>query len=225
MTERPILFSDAMVRAILAGAKTQTRRVMTPQPIDECGAPIVGAYHPIVVRRGIEEPGPERWGASTEEQSWPCPYGRPGDRLYVREAWGHAFTYGGQSPAIAYRATKSAWRTDGARVFTSEIEHATSDGQRWRPSIHMPRWASRLTLEVTSVRVERVQSISEEDARAEGLTRHAAGWSAGGDGYDTLTARQAYAELWDEINGEREGCSWDANPWCWCVSFKRVEGT
>lgn len=221
MTERPILFSDAMVRAILSGTKTQTRRVMTPQPIEECGAPVVGAYHPIVARRGIEEPGPERWGASTEEQSWLCPYA--GDRLWVREA---LFVKQGGGGVWRYRADDAIVGLPmGSPHKEAMVAWAHHKEGNACASIHMPRWASRLTLEVTSVRVERVQSISEEDARAEGLTRHATGWSAGGDGYDTLTARQAYAELWDEINGERQGCSWSANPWVWVVSFKRVEGT
>jgi len=212
VAERPILFSDAMVRAILSGTKTQTRRVMTPQPIEGCGAPVVGAYHPIVVRRGIEEPSPERWGASTEEQSWPCPYGQPGDRLWVREAWSIAT---GNGHRIVYRADV------GSALWPSTVE--TPSGRVWRPSTHMKRAQSRLTLEVTSVRVERVQSISEEDARAEGVS---AGPSAAlAETPIGVSAREAFADLWESINGERADRSWSANPWVWCVGFKRVEGT
>ena len=97
---------------------------------------------------------------------------------------------------------------------------------RWRPSIHMPKDVSRLTLEITDIRAERVQDITEEDAIAEGVERHLDGWKPYGksDPYDVCeTARCSFAMLWDSINGQKPGASWAANSWCWCVSFKRVE--
>lgn len=218
MTERPILFSDSMVRAILAGTKTQTRRVLTPQPHEESGPISVGRYHPIVVRRGLEEPGAERFGAHTDDASWSCPYGEPGDRLWVREA----FALSQRDPDDYEVSMCEPWWWDPPvyRAGTADGEWTRWDGRRhvpipppWRPSIHMPRWASRLTLEVTSVRVERVQSISEEDARAEGVTPGAVG---------DVTCWRAFRVLWDSINGEREGCSWKANPWVWVVGFRRA---
>lgn len=227
MTERPILFSDAMVRAILAGTKTITRRVLTPQPIEDSGEPIsVGRYHPTVVRRGIEEPGAERFGASTSEQSWPCPYGEPGDRLWAREAWRACV----EEPEIDLRADGRSLR----RPMHGDDEwwarwRARSAGGRWQPSIYMPRWASRLTLEVTSVRVERVQSISEDDARAEGCSGHDPEPVAEGGAIYAMKGRSSapsplahFRALWDSINGERPGCSLKANPWVWVVGFRRV---
>ena len=167
MTERPILFSAPMVRAILAGQKTQTRRI---------------AIH----KRSIEP--------MTEE----CPYGKPGDRLWVRE------THMDLGGCLLYRADHG-----------SEVERAScAPRQRWAPSIHMPRWASRITLEVTGVRVERLQGISDSDARAEGVDQDAALSMACTRG----AARAAYSALWEQIHGPG---SWDANPWVWVVEFRR----
>lgn len=214
---RPILFSDAMVRALLAGTKTQTRRVIQAPARNmqragmcviksrETGHPWYGDH--VWSMRGSMGV----WGDYTDEQFRSlCPYGLPGDRLWVREAWGPL------AGGVTYRAT----------AFTE-----CPDGARWRPSIHMPRWASRLTLEVTDVRVERLQSISEDDARAEGVTPFGAG--VGGDQRvpgrrDDVTQATsphvvAFASLWDSINGERSGCSWGDDPWVWAVSFRRVE--
>lgn len=227
MTERPILFSDAMVRAILADTKTQTRRVLTPQPIEDSGEPIsVGRYHPTVVRRGLEEPGAERFGASTSEQSWPCPYGEPGDQLWVREAWRACV----EEPEIDLRADGRSLRRSmhGDDDWWARWRKRSAGG-RWQPSIYMPRWASRLTLEVTSVRVERVQSISEDDARAEGVTpfEHiGADQTLPGGPVGVSQASHphvvAFASLWDSINGERAGCAWRDDPWVWVVGFRRV---
>jgi len=226
MTERPILFSDAMVRAILAGTKTITRRVLTPQPHEETGPISVGRYHPTVVRRGLEEPGDERFGAHTSEQSWPCPYGEPGDRLWVREAWsyygGDEYLYQCDPMAVGFRASDDF----GGRLIPG---CRSIPGGRWRPSIHMPRWASRLTLEVTSVRVERVQSITEDDARAEGCSGHDPEPVAEGGTIYAMKGRSSapsplahFRALWDSINGARPGCSWADSPWVWVVGFRRV---
>jgi hypothetical protein len=188
MTDRPILFSAEMVRAILKGRKTQTRRVMKPQPstVDDAG----------------------RWyrmksgGESLMTSAYPCPYGAPGDTLWVRETWT-------QYPIELNPEPCDAWYK------------ATSNGPpppfKWRPSIHMPRWASRITLRITDIRVERLQDISEDDARAEGVSSE---W----DDYERYGQSEPYrygfSALWSEINGPD---AWDANPWVWVISFERVK--
>lgn len=189
MKERPILFSGAMIRAILAGQKTQTRRAAKPVKHPDLGNP----YDP---------------GALVSELQHvigrACPYGQPGDRLWVRETWSTHACFDHLPPSECPKSIH--YWADG------EIK----TGKR-RPSIHMPRWASRILLEIVSVRVERLQSISEADAEAEGIDflRHVQ------DADETLTARDLYECLWDGISGEG---SWAANPWVWVVEFKRIEG-
>ena len=200
MTERPIIFSAPMVRAILAGTKTQTRRVVKPQP----SAELLAEYEAIRLARGSG-----RSDAQMLSDCLPCHYGQPGDWLWVREAWApHP-----QAPeTIFYRATVEA--EPGFPVWSGP----------WKPSIHMPRFASRITLEITSVRVERLQDISEADAAAEGVTPK---WEPGCSGrlmealggFSFRPAASAYADLWESLHGPG---SWDANPWVWVVEFKRI---
>ena len=197
MKERPILFSGPMVRAILEGRKTQTRRVVKPQPAHIAG---IGTVLNIDTITGKA-----------------CPYGKPGDRLWVRETWDGVRLDGGGA-LVSYRA-------DGDKPVT--------DDGRWHPSIHMPRWASRITLEVVSVRVERLNECSIQDALAEGVLTD--------DEWPT-DPRDGYRSLWESINGPsirkrlRDGTvqmhspkrhvadySWDANPWVWVVEFRRVQ--
>jgi hypothetical protein len=207
--ERPILFSAPMIRALLDGTKTQTRRVVKGQPTD--WAPIGPEVfsQTVIDRHGDEQPGPDSYGAGNADgDCWiRCPYGQPGDRLWVRES------HMDLGASVLYRADTNA-----------EQERAlVAPGQRWRPSIHMPRWASRLTLEITGVRVERLQDISEADAVAEGVTPK---WEPGCSGrlmealggFSFRPAASAYADLWESINGPG---SWEANPWVWVVEFKR----
>lgn len=231
MRERPILFSSAMVRAILDGTKTQTRRVVKPR----------GDYP-----RYDGEMHPD--GSGETWIDWgPCPYGAPGDLLWVREAWGvgcRPDPYDGcWVDGIEYRADEAYLDEHDMlplRPFRDGFPTELSERSGWRPSIHMPRWASRISLEVTSVRVERVQDISEEDAIAEGLARVTKDGSLfkygiadrdglpGNDDYGwswkewEADPRQAYRKLWDQINGRKPGCAWSDNPWVWVVSFKRV---
>ena len=161
--ERPVLFSAPMVRALLAGTKTQTRRRMRVQPHD--GAEVVcdDFYPTVIAKNGDEEPGPEVFGAwwSDGEEAVRCPYGKPGDRLWVRETWARCSEDG----EVFHRADVGS--NNGADVWQHNID-VGAPGYRWRPSIFMPRSASRVLLEITAVRVERLQAISEDDAIAEG---------------------------------------------------------
>jgi len=181
MKERPILFSAPMVRAILAGQKTQTRRVMKKLPPQK-----FGCSHSIkdcIFGKG--------WSFNDARGNCACdgvrcPYGEPGDRLWVRETWAHAIGGG----------------------FHYKADYGHSDWL-WKPSIHMPRRASRITLEVAGVRVERLQDISEADAYAEGVEATE---------YGQFPAPSAFKYLWESINGPE---SWISNPWVWVVEFKK----
>lgn len=211
MKDRPILFNGAMVRAILAGTKTQTRRVMKAVKHPDFG----NLYEPSCMARE-EQHAIER----------ACPYGQPGDRLWVRETFQPLLAEGfdfrdacwetGKGYAPRYVATEGA---------AEWIDPDDNIGSASKPSIHMPRWASRITLEITSVRVERLKDVSEADAQAEGVTKLPGGemWTAGGvfDGpLHATSAVGAFRRLWQQINGAD---SWGTNPWVWVVEFKRVE--
>lgn len=207
MKTRPILMSAPMVRALLAGTKTQTRRVVKRQPSDlwpdgvTCQSDMLGPIRirPADVRIHLGENGLSYDAACEFVGPIACPYGQPGDQLWVREAW---MPVEHDTQPYRYRATNPSY------------------AGKWRPSIHMPRAASRITLEIVSVRVERLQDISEADAIAEGVKQsHGGMWSAA-EGQSGTSARAAYALLWESINGPD---SWDANPFVWVVEFKRVQ--
>lgn len=202
MKERPILFSAPMVRALLAGTKTQTRRVVKSQP--EIGE-IAQVGHMLgFKKRGAD--GYWLWPNARERILSECPYGVPGDRLWVRERFQPLLAEGldfrqadwktGKGYAPRYVAT------DGAVEWIDPDDNISSAS---KPSIHMPRWACRLVLEITDVRVERLNAISEADCRAEGL------------GNSVERAHHWFRVLWEDINGPG---SWDANPWVWVVSFR-----
>lgn len=236
--ERPILFSAPMVRAILAGTKTQTRRLIKPVGNDE-GFVLQDygdGFWPYRSEDGESGFYRDRNGYDTEERI-KCPYGRPGDRIWVKETWQYYDWTDDGEPCIRYAADNAtAWPETGTEEWGEKLQDVwealsmnenyaidmAARDRRWRPSIHMPRWASRITLEVTGVKVERLQDISEADAMAEGIVN-----AGDGNGYqlaDTShyagTADESYASLWESINGPG---SWDANPWVWCVSFTRLE--
>jgi hypothetical protein len=197
--ERPILFSGPMVRAILDGWKTQTRRVVKPQPPREAGLGLAvntysePDYYQALFFRGptVESPG---MGEPVR-----CPYGKPDDRLWVRETFATRHPYDLEEEHLTYRAD-----------YLGLSEGILSAGWGWKPSIFMPRWASRITLEVTNVRVERLQDISEEDCQAEGIEE-----VAGSDDF-----RAMYKVLWDSINGKKY--PWASNPWAWVVEFNKL---
>lgn len=213
--ERPILFNGEMVRAILAGRKTQTRRVVKPQPSHE-------AVSSRLLDRGWEFWGPidsETGRGLLYQHSVPCPYGVPGDRLWVRETFvtgwetdcGEVHTEDEDGKPIPERAWYRA--DDDLTGWIDEDErHHDFENIPWKPSIHMPRWASRITLQVERVWVERVQEISADDITSEGVEDFPS------RDFRTL----AFMDLWDSINAKR-GYSWDSNPWVWCVEFKRCE--
>jgi hypothetical protein len=197
MKERPILFKGAMVRAILAGTKTQTRRIVKPQPL-WVADPSVPFITPDADPEGIIH----------------CPYGAVGDRLWVREAC---------------CATEDAAGLDGVQYAADcafrPIENTVAASHQWLklyaiynsrgatcPSIFMPRWASRITLEITGVRAERLNDISEEDAIAEGVDTTC-------DELGRFVPSVSYRNLWESINGPG---SWAANPWVWVVEFRRI---
>ncbi len=236
--ERPILFSAPMVRAILEGRKTVTRRVCKPQP---------SANAHTTCASGI--PMGAWWETGKDINR--CPHGQPGDRLWVRETWycDHFEVQKGPylQPADMHDLDQS--REDGELVYAADgLAPYEQEQPTWKPSIHMPRWASRILLEITDVRVERLQDISEEQAQAEGCFftdygrkcgHTGSGWTEVGDcpvpeAHHPLrngwmwdktsspneclgTATWAFANLWQKTGGD-----WDANPWVWVVEFKRV---
>lgn len=226
MNERPILFSDAMVRAILSGAKTQTRRVVEPMPGQQSqwlSVSLIGKSPQLSMSQVSDALGAQMDHPEGGPLGWvACLYGKPGARLWVRERFSPRDKHGRPAKTIAEAAFVVL--ADGAQVYRDgEYSPALAryapgafDGIKYRPAIHMPRWASRLTLEVTSVRVERVQSINDEDARAEGALYAKTQWA------NAETVRDSFAHLWDSINGKRPRCSWCDNPWVWVVGFRRM---
>jgi hypothetical protein len=208
--ERPILMSAPMVRAIIAGAKVQTRRVINDSDY--------------------------RWWAATswekDDDGWPmvsdpygdwyrlpCPYGEPGDHLWVRETWAPGRDVYPHADWLYREEYSSRFDEEGLREEYAKACYGETF--RWRPSIFMPRRASRLTLEVTEVRVERVQAISVGDVRAEGVDCPEHDFASG---FCTSPCGALFGEwerLWDGINAKR-GHGWDTNPWVWAISFRRV---
>ena len=215
---RPILFSGTMVRALLEGRKTQTRRTLRNQPDDGWRPDRMCEIHKMVdgdfpLRNG--SPIVLGWGAVDDsgEYGYVCPYGMPGDRLIVRESWRTAKACDGQSPkTIAEKCLDANYRkpwapikyeADGATDNADVLSNFGGWGQK-RVSIYMPHWASRITLEITDVRVEKLQSISEADKLAEGATPEI-----------------PFGTVWKRIN-TKPGSRWEDSPWVWCVSFRRI---
>ncbi len=233
MNEHPILFSAPMVHALHDGTKTQTRRTAK---LD-----VRGNVTTIRVLRG-EHKGSHAYLTDEHGIAWSpaggdplrpyphpercCPYGEPGDRLWVRETWApwsEDVDERGEAAVIADAKAQMPW---AGIVYRADANGGHVHVKRWRPSIFLPRWASRMSLEITGVRVERLQAITEDDAKAEGVTRIRVyepeddlGDEINGHGYAPPLASYAgsYEVLWDEINGKR--ASWSTNPWVWVVEF------
>lgn len=258
--ERPILFQGEMVRALLEGRKTQTRRIVKPQPSSEFHPENKGVAHwyaPTKVnkRTGEMYPGADVFGVADEDEDRISPYGKPGERLWVRETWQDVhpcqifedrFTTAGRAgipgpPAINYEVI---YRADGeypklhfsdkypfrrpcigATCKKSHV-HPEENYNGWEPSIFMPRWASRISLEITEVRVERLQEISENDSEKEGVPHdNLVGYyceepTHNSDGVHRCNYRIGYKMLWERINGKQ---SWEQNPWVWVVTFRMVK--
>lgn len=241
MTEHPILFSAPMVRAILDGRKTQTRRVVKPQP-DHHWESLPGYrldMRPQLVAGGLAvrhvhsipmRPFAREQQRTSDLGPWStCPAGAPGDRLWVRETWCLAHPdYHDEAEGIRLgRPVRDDGRWCHYRA-TDDVDSGDKENASpWRPSIHMPRWASRITLEVTGVRVERLQDITEADAMAEGVDtfdgvapeQRVPGPGFNGARLGDQPHRLPFADLWEKTYGED---AWDANPWVWVVEFKRV---
>lgn len=192
MKERGIIFNGEMVRAILDGRKTQTRRIVKNVMLDN------GIW--------LKKPTKTRSGTTTHVLDAPkhnlCPLGKIGDRLYVREAFKAGVC---TESTIAYKATHKP----------SDLEEGWYEEIKWTPSIHMPRRYSRITLEITDVRVERLNDISNDDAKSEGC------WYGRGGGVPdkAITPSDQFPTLWEEIYGDG---SWSSNPWVWVIEFKRI---
>jgi hypothetical protein len=194
MSEKPVLFNGEMVRAILDGRKTQTRRVIKPQPENRYIGGATWKDMDKLFEQLIERD---------------CPYGEPGDNLWVRETWATPGNYDDIKPSLL--PNSGITKSDIAYRATEEYGETY---YKWRPSIFMCRWMSRINLQVKDVRVERVQDISEADVLAEGCALQS--W-----GSDKPWPRTAgFAELWDSINEKRGGYGWATNPWVWVVEFE-----
>lgn len=203
MEEKPIIFSRLMIRAILEDKKTMTRRICR-EAIDEFGS-IAGNVHPA------RESGWIAWwpGNVSEEKTkmlykegFDCLYGQPGDKLWVRET-----------------ACLSLSKGPHLKNFISyQADNEKLNNPIWTPSIFMPRWASRITLEITGVKVERLRDISDKDIEREGIIGD---FVPDVNANDPRSAKIYFMELWDSLNAKR-GYGWDLNPWVWCIAFKRV---
>lgn len=237
MKERGMIFNAEMVRAILDGRKTQTRRIMKDRPSD--------GFHPthngydldlnahwytpgMVDKKGYLQPAKKDvFGVADENEGYTCPFGTVGDRIWVRETFqgplipeDELSEFLGENPDKFESPAYCEYAADGGpRPEYVDADDNTRHG--WRPAIHMPRWASRLTLEIIGVRVERLNSISQEDAQAEGM--ELTGWrptySDPDSGGEVWTPYDNFAQLWESIYGEE---SWKANPWVWVIEFKVV---
>lgn len=196
-----MIFNAEMVRALLDGRKTQTRRPIKWKQtrFTEIGEREDGSKWP--------------WSEDAEHACdfWhPCPFGAVGDRIWVREAF-RVHSRATDVATLVYKASERNSWTEQTRRVPVAVCNKPATPEKWTPSLHMPRWASRILLEITGVRVERLRSMNQDDARAEGVIAASGPMDAG----------LAFRELWDSIYGEE---SWKANPWVWVIEFKRVEG-
>lgn len=235
MKDLPIIFNAHSVHAILAGIKTQTRRVLNPQPVCHCDEferpferhELMGPewYAPAIWdTNGELDAGPEIFGIydTCGESGWSCPY-VPGRKLWVREAWAVDQQRNGQRPSELPDDLEVWYRAGGSRY---DVPNSYWQRGKWRSPIFMPRWASRLTLEVTAVKLERLQDITEADAIAEGIDQWSYGrggnnWGGGPNCETTRDPVTAFSWVWDAINGHKH--PWASNPWVFAVTFERID--
>ncbi|MDE9483556.1 hypothetical protein [Xenorhabdus bovienii] len=224
MKETPIIFNADMVRAILDGKKTQTRRIFK----QAVGSSLSVDYeYPWATLSWLygDGPGHEVYERTLKMQ---CPYGKIGDQLWVREAFSDLARMRERFASAIGRSVETITTS-----FEGDIAYRASLGSRadylkWTPSIHMPRWASRITLEVTDIRVERLQDIKEEDALAEGIktgrfgnkSNWRDGFYAPGDNQPCFSTKEAFKYLWQSIYSEE---NWNNNPWVWVIEFRRIK--
>lgn len=240
MADRPIIMSGPMVRALLDGRKTMTRRVIKRLlrfgPITEFGRSTTPGYDWCFRDREMR-----RHDLTHDELLSYCPYGVPGDRLWLRETFVIENTQEYDEIVVEpqdgrpirviderdwgrcrliphYRATEPE-----PHIVPADVEDSFDDRTRWSPSIFMKRWASRLTLQLTDVRAERVQDISADDIYAEGTPGAWDDHTPGGKHLCLVACRAAFIDLWNAINGQKSGCSWDDNPWVWALSFTVIK--
>lgn len=216
MTEKPILFNTEMVRAILDGRKIQTRRVIKPQPDEKTESfrtDDQGNFYPYWDAK-------QSGGLGIPGDLIKCPYGAPGDQIWVRETW--AIVDCGSRVSLSKKAWSLGWPTERLQYIADNPET-----HYWnkRPSIFMPRWASRIQLKVKNIRVERVQDITGKDAIAEGIERE---WVVDKHWYKSYVSElpanftnpiNSFRSLWNSIN-ESRGFGWAVNPFCWCIEFE-----
>jgi len=212
-----------MARAAHNGTKTQARRLLKPQPPEDCGRLIVGSFHPTVIdRHGEEQPGPETFGVYSEDGAWSlrCPYGEPGDLLWVKEPWRVEVLYDDLPPGLLPSVALPDYEVGG---YVGPRPVLARPG-RYRHARFMPQRFSRTLLEVAQVRVELVASITEDDALAEGVCD-------GGDVqreddgteyrlHSATCCREAFGDIWDSIHGTG---AFDRDAWVWAITFRRIE--
>lgn len=244
MKTRSIILNPHEARGFSHHGQTQIRRAVKPQPPEWVNSPeaAVGervsfeGWHPVgLCGHPMCACIRHRHGGGESLWTIRCPYGQPGDRLIGKETWRTGWSYGGDYPTVQYKATESALIGSEEHPILDVVagkfgtggheSHAIVAKGRWRSSVHMPRWASRIHLEIVRVWVERLQDISEEDARAEGIADggciNCGESEPCGCSLPTPSARDAFIYLWESINGPG---SWEASPWVWVVEFRRVEG-
>lgn len=228
------MFSARLVLALLAGRKTQTRRTVKPQPKSDWLYPQeMWGVSPPPDPLPFGVPGHWRWVGEDypdgPEDDFRCRYGRAGDRLWVREAWGLALDSNGWAnggATLTYRADGKQLPLTADRFdLLNTVGQIKTWHRKWRPGIHMPRWAARIILEIESIRVEKLQKISTDDIVAEGLEIPAVDYSVADHPWALDVERDNYAREqwrtgWDSINGAG---SWKKNPWVWVVTFKRIQ--
>lgn len=243
--ERGILFNSDMVQAVLEGRKMQTRRVLRVDPnVDywKLYDKKRGYWGPCFDKPHRRKPDSILPGGFMAVEKKKCPYGRSGDQLWVRETWQaspydklgfgkwyqdvpHSMRKPEAFEHLLYAADRSEYylEDDLSKTRLNDYDYSKMAPFSYKPSIHMPRWASRIQLEVTDVRVERVQHISKEDAIAEGIaSEHGMYWNHSTESYSCVEPITPFMALWDSINFDR-GFGWDANPWVWVVEFRRIK--